>query len=74
MFITHSVEEAGRPLRSRAGDVALAREVVEELRIDIPRPRTLGEDRALEEYSRSIYAHFARLGVIHRDPREGGDP
>ena len=26
------------------------------------------ESRALEEYSQRIYAHFARLGVIHRDP------
>ena len=70
LFITHSVEEAvGLSDRVLVMSPSPG-EVVEELRIDIPRPRplTLGEDRGLEEYSRRIYAHVARLGVIHRDP------
>jgi NitT/TauT family transport system ATP-binding protein len=43
--------------------------VIEELHIDIPRPRplALGEDPALADYSKRIYDHFARLGVIHRE-------
>jgi NitT/TauT family transport system ATP-binding protein len=48
--------------------------VVEELRIDIPRPRplALGEDLALAEYTKRIYDHFARLGVIHREADKAG--
>jgi NitT/TauT family transport system ATP-binding protein len=48
--------------------------VVEELRIDLPRPRplTLGEEPALAPYARRIYDHFARLGVIHGVPVEAG--
>jgi NitT/TauT family transport system ATP-binding protein len=74
LFITHSVEEAvGLSDRVLVMSPSPG-EVVEELRIDIarPRPLTLGEDRALEEYSRRIYAHFVRLGVIHRDPVKPG--
>jgi NitT/TauT family transport system ATP-binding protein len=74
LFITHSVEEAvGLSDRVLVMSPSPG-EVVEELRIDIPRPRplALGEDRALEEYSRRIYAHFARLGVIYRDPVKPG--
>jgi NitT/TauT family transport system ATP-binding protein len=43
-------------------------QVVEELRIDLPRPRpvALGEKPALAAYSKRIYDHFARLGVIRR--------
>jgi NitT/TauT family transport system ATP-binding protein len=70
LFITHSVEEAvGLSDRVLVMSPSPG-QVVEELHIDIPRPRplTLGEDRGLEEYSQRIYAHFARLGVIHRDP------
>ena len=69
LFITHSVEEAvGLSDRVLVMSPSPG-QVVEELRIDIPRPRplTLGEDRSLEEYSKRIYAHFARLGVIHRE-------
>jgi NitT/TauT family transport system ATP-binding protein len=41
--------------------------VVEELRIDLPRPRplALGEEPALAEHAKRIYAHFARLGVLN---------
>jgi NitT/TauT family transport system ATP-binding protein len=43
--------------------------VVGELRFGIPRPRpiALGESQALAGYSRRIYDHFERLGVIHSD-------
>jgi NitT/TauT family transport system ATP-binding protein len=68
LFITHSVEEA-----VGLGDRVLVMapspgHVVEEIKIDLPRPRpvALGEEPELAEYSRRIYDHFARLGVIHR--------
>ncbi len=69
LFITHSVEEAvGLSDRILVMSPSPGR-VVEELRIDIPRPRplTLGEDPGLAGYSKRIYDHFARLGVIHRE-------
>jgi len=69
LFITHSVEEAvGLSDRVLVMSPSPGR-VIEELRIDIPRPRplALGEDPALAEYSKRIYGHFARLGVIHRE-------
>ena len=68
LFITHSVEEAvGLSDRVLVMSPSPGR-VIEELRIDIPRPRplALGEVPALAEYSKRIYDHFARLGVIHR--------
>jgi NitT/TauT family transport system ATP-binding protein len=36
--------------------------------IDLPRPRpvALGEEPHFAAYSKRIYDHFARLGVIHR--------
>jgi NitT/TauT family transport system ATP-binding protein len=51
-----------------------ALEVIEELHIAIPRPRplALGEIPALADYSKRIYDHFARLGVIHREPIKTG--
>jgi NitT/TauT family transport system ATP-binding protein len=67
LFITHSVEEAvGLSDRVLVMSPSPG-QVVEELRIDLPRPRpvTLGEEPALGEYARRIYDHFARLGVIH---------
>jgi len=69
LFITHSVEEAvGLSDRVLVMSTSPG-QVVEEIRIDLPRPRplTLGEDPALAEHGRRIYDHFARLGVIHRD-------
>ena len=68
LFITHSVEEAvGLSDRVLVMSPSPG-SVVEELRIDIPRPRplALGENPTLAEYSKRIYDHFARLGVIHR--------
>jgi NitT/TauT family transport system ATP-binding protein len=67
LFITHSVDEAvGLSDRVLVMSPSPGR-VVEELRIDLPRPRplTLGEDPALTQHARRIYDHFARLGVIH---------
>jgi NitT/TauT family transport system ATP-binding protein len=67
LFITHSVEEAvGLADRVLVMSPSPG-EVVEELRIELPRPRpvTLGEDPQLAGYARRIYDHFARLGVIH---------
>jgi NitT/TauT family transport system ATP-binding protein len=73
LFITHSVEEAVG-LSDRVIVMSPSPgQVVEELRIDIPRPRplALGEDRALAGYSRRIYDHFERLGVIHSETPKG---
>jgi len=69
LFITHSVEEAvGLSDRVLVMSPSPG-QVVEELRINLPRPRplALGEEPALAEYARRIYDHFARLGVINRD-------
>ena len=69
LFVTHSVEEAvGLSDRVLVMSPSPGN-VVEELNIDLPRPRplTLGEEPALARHARRIYDHFARLGVIHRD-------
>jgi NitT/TauT family transport system ATP-binding protein len=69
LFITHSVEEAVS-LSDRVLVMSPSPgNIVEELRIDLPRPRplTLGEEPALARHAKRIYDHFARLGVIHRD-------
>jgi NitT/TauT family transport system ATP-binding protein len=68
LFITHSVDEAvGLSDRVLVMGPSPG-EVVEEMPIDLPRPRpvALGEEPAYAEYSKRIYDHFARLGVIHR--------
>jgi NitT/TauT family transport system ATP-binding protein len=68
LFITHSVEEAvGLSDRVLVMSPSPG-EIVEELRIDLPRPRpvALGEEPALAAHSKRIYDHFARLGVIRR--------
>jgi NitT/TauT family transport system ATP-binding protein len=67
LFITHSVEEAvGLSDRVLVMSPSPGH-VVEELHIDLPRPRplSLGEEPALAEHAKRIYDHFARLGVIH---------
>ncbi len=69
LFITHSVEEAVG-LSDRVIVMSPSPgTVVEELRIDLsrPRPLTLGEEPALARHAKRIYEHFARLGVIHRE-------
>ena len=74
LFITHSVEEAVG-LSDRVLVLSPSPgEVIEELHIAIPRPRplALGEIPALADYSKRIYDHFARLGVIHREPIKTG--
>jgi NitT/TauT family transport system ATP-binding protein len=74
LFITHSVDEAVG-LSDRVIVMSPSPgEIVEELKIDIPRPRplALGEDAALASYSRRIYDHFERLGVIHAETRKSG--
>jgi NitT/TauT family transport system ATP-binding protein len=68
LFITHSVEEAVG-LSDRVLVMAPSPgHVVDELVIDLPRPRpvALGEEPHFAAYSKRIYDHFARLGVIHR--------
>jgi NitT/TauT family transport system ATP-binding protein len=67
LFITHSVEEAvGLSDRVLVMSPSPG-QVVEELHIDLPRPRplTLGEEPALAEHAKRIYAHFSRLGVLN---------
>ncbi len=67
LFITHSVEEAVG-LSDRVFVMGPSPgQVVDEMRIDLPRPRpvALGEEPSFAEYERRIYDHFARLGVIH---------
>jgi NitT/TauT family transport system ATP-binding protein len=76
LFITHSVEEAvGLSDRVLVMSPSPG-EVIEELHIAIPRPRplALGEIPALADYSKRIYDHFARLGVIHREPNKASAP
>ncbi len=68
LFITHRVEEAVG-LSDRVFVMAPSPgHVVEELHIDLPRPRPmeLGASPAFAEYSKRIYDLFAQLGVIHR--------
>lgn len=69
IFITHSVEEAvGLADRVLVMSPSPG-QVVDEIRIDLPRPRPLamGEAPELAAYANRIYDHFDRLGVIHRD-------
>jgi NitT/TauT family transport system ATP-binding protein len=67
LFITHSVEEAvglsDRILVMSPGPG----EVVEEIVVDIPRPRpiVLGDVPAFAAYVDRIHRHFERLGVLH---------
>jgi len=73
LFITHSVEEAVG-LSDRVVVMSPSPgDVVEEIAIDLPRPRplALGEEPALAEHAKRIYDHFARLGVIHKDMVQG---
>ncbi len=73
LFITHSVEEAVG-LSDRVFVMSPSPgTVVEEMHIDLPRPRplALGEAPELAAYANRIYEHFDRLGVIHRAPSDG---
>ncbi|MCU1523131.1 MAG: transporter ATP-binding protein [Microbacteriaceae bacterium] len=66
VFITHSVEEAVG-LSDRIFVMSPSPgEVVEEIVVDLPRPRpiVLGESPEFAHYVDRIYAHFQRMGVL----------
>ena len=67
LFITHSVEEAVG-LSDRIFVMSPSPgEVVEEIVIELPRPRpiVLGDAPEFAAYVDRIYAHFERMGVLH---------
>jgi NitT/TauT family transport system ATP-binding protein len=67
LFITHSVEEAvGLSDRILVMSPSPG-EVVEEIAVDIPRPRpiVLGDVPQFSKYVDLIHRHFERLGVLH---------
>jgi NitT/TauT family transport system ATP-binding protein len=67
LFITHSVEEAvGLSDRILVMSPSPG-EVIEEIRVDIPRPRpiVLGDVHEFAKYVDRIHRHFERLGVLH---------
>ena len=67
LFITHSVEEAvGLSDRILVMSPSPG-EIVEEIRVDIPRPRpiVLGDVPEFSAYVDCIHRHFERLGVLH---------
>ena len=67
LFITHSVEEAvGLSDRILVMSPSPG-EVVDEIRVDLPRPRpiVLGDVKAFAGYVDRIHRHFERLGVLH---------
>jgi len=67
LFITHSVEEAvGLSDRILVMSPSPG-EVVEEMRVDIARPRpiVLGDAPEFAGYVERIHRHFERLGVLH---------
>ncbi|MEO5700814.1 MAG: ABC transporter ATP-binding protein [Casimicrobiaceae bacterium] len=67
LFITHSVEEAvGLSDRILVMGPSPG-EVVEEMRVDLPRPRpiVLGDVKEFAAYVDRIHRHFERLGVLH---------
>jgi len=72
LFITHSVEEAvGLSDRILVMSPSPG-EVVEEIVVDIPRPRpiVLGDVPEFAGYVDRIHRHFERLGVLHGLTRE----
>ena len=67
LFITHSVEEAvGLSDRILVMGPSPG-EVVEEIRVELPRPRpiVLGDVKAFAAYVDRIHRQFERLGVLH---------
>ena len=67
LFITHSVEEAvGLSDRILVMGPSPG-EVVEEIRVDLPRPRpiVLGDVPEFAAYVDQIHRHFERLGILH---------
>jgi len=76
LFITHSVEEAvGLSDRILVMSPSPG-EVVEEIAVDIPRPRpiVLGDVPAFAAYVDRIHRHFERLGVLHGLATAGRGP
>jgi NitT/TauT family transport system ATP-binding protein len=66
LFITHSVEEAvGLSDRVLVMGPSPG-EIVEEIRVELPRPRpiVLGDAKEYAEYVDRIHRHFERLGVL----------
>ena len=75
LFITHSVEEAVG-LSDRILVISPSPgEVIEEIRVDIPRPRpiVLGDVPEFAAYVDRIHRHFERLGVLHGFNAVAGD-
>ncbi|WP_108660657.1 ABC transporter ATP-binding protein [Acuticoccus kandeliae] len=77
LFITHSVEEAVG-LSDRIFVMSPSPgEVVEEIHVDLPRPRpiALGDAPEFGHYVDRIYRQFERMGVLHglSVPGRGGD-
>jgi NitT/TauT family transport system ATP-binding protein len=67
LFITHSVEEAVG-LSDRIFVMSpTPGEVVDEIKVELPRPRpiVLGDAPEFAAYVDRIYGHFERLGVLH---------
>ena len=67
LFITHSVEEAvGLSDRILVMSPSPG-EVVDEIRVDLPRPRpiVLGDAPEFGAYVDRIHRHFERMGVLH---------
>jgi NitT/TauT family transport system ATP-binding protein len=67
LFITHSVEEAvGLSDRILVMSPSPG-EIVEDIRIELPRPRpiVLGDVKDFAAYVDRIHRHFERLGVLH---------
>ena len=67
LFITHSVEEAVG-LSDRIFVMSpTPGEVVDEIKVELPRPRpiVLGDAPEFAAYVSRIYSHFERMGVLH---------
>jgi NitT/TauT family transport system ATP-binding protein len=67
LFITHSVEEAVG-LSDRIFVMSPSPgEVVDEIKVELPRPRpiVLGDAPEFAAYVDRIYGHFERMGVLH---------